>query len=219
MKPPPSFPPFALKETKKKSSSFAFQIKSLMSFLKGFARGFISARGTKRLLSSLVVVEHKGGKVVGSTLNAISAASKLGGPVSALVAGDKDDGTDAVAQTIAKTQGVTKVIVAKDARLANGLPETHAPVIVAAAKAGHFTHVLASHSAYGKNVLPRAAALLDVAQVSDIIAVESEDTFQRPIYAGIFELLILNYSPRVVCPNFNVLQKEMQLPRSSPRTR
>jgi electron transfer flavoprotein alpha subunit len=160
-------------------------LKQLQGHRRILCQGLLQAtlKGS-RLLSSLVVVEHKAGKVIGSTLNAISAASKLGGPVSALVAGDKDAGTDAVAQSIAKTQGISKVIVAKDAKLAHGLPETHAPVIVAAAKAGNFTHVLASHSAYGKNVLPRAAALLDVAQVSDIIAVESEDTFQRPIYAG-----------------------------------
>jgi hypothetical protein len=138
----------------------------------------------RRLNSTLVLVEHKDGKVVSSTLNTISAASKLGFPVSALVAGAKSDVTDAVAKAVASTAGISKVIVAKDDKFDRGLPETHAPLIVAATKAGNFSHVLASHSAYGKNVLPRAAALLDVAQVSDIIAIESPDTFQRPIYAG-----------------------------------
>lgn len=129
-------------------------------------------------------MEHKDGKVVSSTLNTISAATKLGFPVSALVAGAKTEVTDAVAKAVASTAGISKVIVAKDDKFDRGLPETHAPLIVAAAKAGGFSHVLASHSAYGKNVMPRAAALLDVAQVSDIIAIESPDTFQRPIYAG-----------------------------------
>ena len=138
----------------------------------------------RRLNSTLVLVEHKDGKVVSSTLNTISAAAKLGFPVSALVAGAKTEVTDVVAKAVASTAGISKVIVAKDDKFDRGLPETHAPLIVAAAKAGSFSHVLASHSAYGKNVMPRAAALLDVAQVSDIIAIESPDTFQRPIYAG-----------------------------------
>ncbi|KAJ3092227.1 hypothetical protein HK102_009541 [Quaeritorhiza haematococci] len=135
----------------------------------------------RRLLSSLLVVEHRDGKVVPSTLNAITAASKLGGPVSALVAGSSPEG---VAEQVAKVAGVEKVIVAKDQLYEHTLPELYAPLVVAAAKAGNFTHVLAAHSAMGKNVMPRVAALLDVAQVSDIVSVESADTFTRPIYAG-----------------------------------
>lgn len=132
-------------------------------------------------VNTLVVVEHHNGKIVGSTFNAISAAQKLGGSVTAIVAGENPD---AAASTIAKVPGVAKVIVAKDASYEHGLPEAHAPLYVAAQKAGNFTHLVAPHSAFGKNVMPRVAALLDVAQVSDVTSVESPDTFVRPIYAG-----------------------------------
>ena len=80
--------------------------------------------------------------------------------------------------------GVTKVIVAQNECYDHNLPEVYSPLIVAAQKAGSFTHVVAAHSAFGKNVLPRVAAVLDVAQVSDVLAVESPDTFVRSIYAG-----------------------------------
>ena len=93
-----------------------------------------------------------------------------------------------VAQTVAKTSGISKVLVLKNNAYEKSLAETVAPLIVSATNAGNFTHVLASHSAFGKNVLPRAAALLDVSQVSDVIGIESADTFTRPIYAGNFSL-------------------------------
>jgi electron transfer flavoprotein alpha subunit len=145
----------------------------------------------KRLQSTLVLIEHKDGKIISSTLNAVTAASKLGFPMSALVAGDQEPTTDTVAKAAASITGIQKVIVAKDAKLAKGLPEAHAPLIVAATKAGGFTHVVGAHSAYSKNVLPRAAALLDVAPISDIIAVDSADSFQRPIYAGKLTFIFL----------------------------
>ncbi|KXS11590.1 electron transfer flavo protein [Gonapodya prolifera JEL478] len=129
----------------------------------------------------LVIVEHKSGSLLPSSLSAISAALKISPSVSALVAGSN---TDAVAQSVAAVPGVSRVIVAKHEAYDHGLPETFAPLVVAATKAGQFSHVLAPHSAFGKNVMPRAAAILDVAQVSDVTAVVSEDTFVRPIYAG-----------------------------------
>lgn len=129
----------------------------------------------------MVVVEHKSGAVAAPTLNAITAASKLGGDVTALVAGSAPE---EVAKSVANVQGVSKVLVAKHDAYAHALPETLAPLIVAATKAGNFSHVVAPHSAFGKNVLPRAAAMLDVNQVSDVTGIESEDTFVRPIYAG-----------------------------------
>jgi electron transfer flavoprotein alpha subunit len=132
-------------------------------------------------VSSLVVVEHKNGQVAASTLNALSAAAKLGGQVHALVAGEAPD---AVADQVAKLAPVSKVLVASNAAYEHGLPEVHAPLIVAAQKANNYSHIIAAHSAFGKNVLPRAAALLDVAQVSDVTAIESADTFVRPFYAG-----------------------------------
>lgn len=116
-----------------------------------------------------------------STLNALTAASKLGGSVTALVAGDAPD---TVAGEVAKLSGVSKVLVAKDAAFAHALPESHASLLAETQKKLGFTHLVASHTAFGKNIMPRAAALLDVAQISDIIGVESADTFVRPIYAG-----------------------------------
>ncbi|TPX35780.1 hypothetical protein SmJEL517_g01911 [Synchytrium microbalum] len=129
----------------------------------------------------LLLIEHKDNKIAPSTLNALTAASKLASSVTALVAGPTPD---AVAATVSNLAGISKVIVAKDAAYDHGLPEFFAPLIVAASQAGGFTHIVAAHTAFGKNVLPRAAALLDVSQVSDVVSVEGPDTFVRPIYAG-----------------------------------
>jgi len=130
-------------------------------------------------MSVLVIAEHDNADLKPATLNTVSAAAKLGGDVVVLVAG-KDCG--AVADKAAKTQGVAKVLKADDARYAHGLAEPLASLIVSLA-AG-YSHVLAPATTSGKNVMPRVAALLDVAQISDISAVESADTFVRPIYAG-----------------------------------
>ena len=128
-----------------------------------------------------MIVEHKDNKISPASLNTITAASKIGGSISALVSGSSPD---SIASSVASIPGISKVIVAKEKAYDHGLAEIHAPLIAATVQAGSFTHVLASHSAYGKNVMPRTAALLDVAQVSDVISIESEDTFVRPIYAG-----------------------------------
>ncbi|KAI8594001.1 hypothetical protein BDZ88DRAFT_402276 [Geranomyces variabilis] len=141
------------------------------------ARRFSAARNA----STLVLVEHKNDKVLPVSLSAITAASKVGGDVTALVAGNAPD---SVAKTVAGMKGISKVLVAKHDAYKYALAENLAPLIVASVKAGGFSHVLAAHSAFGKNVLPRAAALLDVNQVSDITGIVSEDTFVRPIYAG-----------------------------------
>ncbi|KAF8923314.1 hypothetical protein EDD21DRAFT_367078 [Dissophora ornata] len=141
------------------------------------ARGYASAGN----VSTLLFVEHKDNKIAPSTLNALTAASKLGGSVTALVAGNAPD---AVVGAAAKLSGVSKVLVAKDAAYEHALPETQASLLVEAQKKHGFTHLIAAHSAFGKNVMPRAAAILDVAQVSDITGIESADTFVRPIYAG-----------------------------------
>ncbi|KAI9091850.1 hypothetical protein DFS34DRAFT_315964 [Phlyctochytrium arcticum] len=136
---------------------------------------------SQRYASTLLVVEHKDNKVASATLNAITAATKIGGDVTALVAGNAPD---AVVKIISGIQGISKVLVAKHEAYAHNIADSLAPLIVAATKAGKFSHVVAGHTAFGKNVIPRAAALLDVNQVSDITSVESEDTFVRPIYAG-----------------------------------
>ncbi|WP_309662404.1 electron transfer flavoprotein subunit alpha/FixB family protein [Sphingomonas sp.] len=129
-------------------------------------------------MKTLVLVEHDGKAVKDATLATVTAAAKLG-DVHLLVAG-KDVG--AVAEAAAKIAGVGKVYVADAAHLEHQLAEDVAPV--AAALMGHHDAFLASSTTTGKNIAPRVAALLDVMQISDILSVESEDTFTRPIYAG-----------------------------------
>ncbi|WP_374350225.1 electron transfer flavoprotein subunit alpha/FixB family protein [Chitinimonas sp.] len=127
----------------------------------------------------LVIAEHDNASLKAATLNTVTAAHKLGGDIHVLVAGQN---AEAAAQAAAKLAGVAKVLVADAAHLAHQLPENLAPVVVDLAKG--YSHVLAPATSAGKNLLPRVAALLDVAQISDVIAVESADTFVRPIYAG-----------------------------------
>ncbi|KAK9468493.1 hypothetical protein V1512DRAFT_259623 [Lipomyces arxii] len=132
--------------------------------------------GFRRTLASLAVLES--GSPVYSVL---SAASKVGGPITVLLAGSK---AAEAATAAAKIDGVSKVITVSSAEYDHGLPESFAPLITANVKEGGFTHVFAPATAFGKNVIPRAAALLDSQQISDITEVKSEDTFVRPIYAG-----------------------------------
>lgn len=130
-------------------------------------------------MSILVIAEHDNADLKPSTLNTVSAAKEIGGDIAILVAGSN---CGSVAESAAKIEGVTKVIKCDDGALEHGLAENLAKVIVDLA--GDYSHILAPASTYGKNVLPRAAALLDVQQISDISAVESADTFIRPIYGG-----------------------------------
>ena len=129
----------------------------------------------------LVIAEHDNGSLKAATLNTVSAAAKLGGDIDVLVAGAACAGAAAAA---AKLAGVTRVKVADAAAYAEQSAENLAALLVDAIKAGGYSHVLAPATTFGKNVLPRVAALLDVAQISDIVAIESADTFVRPIYAG-----------------------------------
>lgn len=135
----------------------------------------------RNLLSTLAIIEHQNGKVQTGTLSALSAASRLGGSIHALLAGK---GSKEIAESVAKINGIEKVLYVDNEAYDKGLPESWAPMLVENVKKGSYTHVICAHSAFGKNMLPRAAALLDVMQVSDIVGVESEDTFIRPIYAG-----------------------------------
>ncbi len=130
-------------------------------------------------MSVLVIAEHDNAGIKSGTLNTITAAGKLGGDVHVLVAGF---GCAAAAQAAAKIAGVAKVLVADAAQYAHGLAENLGDLVAGLAKG--YSHVLAPATTYGKNFLPRVAALLDVAQISDIIKIESADTFVRPIYAG-----------------------------------
>jgi electron transfer flavoprotein alpha subunit len=130
-------------------------------------------------MSSLVIAEHDNASLKASTLNTIAAALKCGGDVHVLVAGA---GCASVATAAAQIHGVSKVLVADAAAFADGLAENVAEQVIAVAAA--YSHILAPATAYGKNIAPRVAAKLDVAQISDITSVESADTFTRPIYAG-----------------------------------
>ena len=130
-------------------------------------------------MSILLIADHSNAALKSSTLNAVSAASKIGGEIHVLVAGQNAQGA---AQAASQIAGVSKVLLADSAEYANPLAENLAPLIAGLAK--NYSHVVATSSTTAKNVMPRVAALLDVQQLSDISGVESADTFQRPIYAG-----------------------------------
>ena len=130
-------------------------------------------------MTILVIAEHTNAALASATLNTVAAAQKIGGDIHVLVAGA---GCAAAAEAAAKVAGVAKVLVADNAAFAHQLPENIAPLVAELGK--NYSHVLAPATTNGKNYLPRVAALLDVDQISEIIAVESADTFKRPIYAG-----------------------------------
>ena len=130
-------------------------------------------------MAILVIADHDNANLFGATLNTVAAAQAIGGDIHVLVAGQN---AQPVADAAAKLAGVGKVLLADNAAYAHQLPENVAPLVVELA--ANYSHVLAAASTNGKNFLPRVAALLDVDQISEIIAVESADTFKRPIYAG-----------------------------------
>ena len=130
-------------------------------------------------MTALVIAEHDKSHLRGGTANAISAAAKMGADVHVLVAGS---GARAAADEASKLAGVSKVLHVDAAHYDGGVPENYAALVMTVAR--NYSHLVASASAFGKSLMPRVAALLDVAQVSEISAVESPDTFVRPIYAG-----------------------------------
>ena len=130
-------------------------------------------------MTALVIAEHDNASIKGATLNTVTAAAQCGGEVHVLVAGSN---AAAAAQAAAQIAGVSKVLHADGASLAEGLAENLAAQVLAVA--GDYSHILFPATASGKNVAPRVAATLDVAQISDITKVDSADTFERPIYAG-----------------------------------
>lgn len=130
-------------------------------------------------MTTLVIAEHDNAGLKGCTLNTVTAATQCGGDVHVLVAGS-NAGT--AAAEAAKIAGVSKVLHADAAHFADGLAENVAEQVLAVA-AG-YSHILAPATAYGKNILPRVAAKLDVSQISEITKVDAPDTFERPIYAG-----------------------------------
>jgi electron transfer flavoprotein alpha subunit len=130
-------------------------------------------------MTALVIAEHDNASIKGATLNTVTAAAACGGDVHVLVAGHN---AGAAAQAASQIAGVAKVLHADGDSLAHSLAENLAAQVLALA--GNYSHILFPATASGKNVAPRVAAKLDVAQVSDITKVDSPDTFERPIYAG-----------------------------------
>ena len=130
-------------------------------------------------MTVLVIAEHDHASLKGATLNTVSAAAQIGGDVHVLVAGHN---AGSAAQAAAQIQGVAKVIHADGESLAHGLAENVAAQVLSIAS--QYSHILFPATAAGKNVAPRVAAKLDVAQLSDVTKVVSADTFERPIYAG-----------------------------------
>ncbi|MDA8799583.1 FAD-binding protein [Gammaproteobacteria bacterium] len=130
-------------------------------------------------MSTLVIAEHDNTNLKPATLNTVAAANVIGGAVHILVAGNA---CQSVADEAAAVDGVEKVILAEDPAYENQLAESAANLIKSIAK--DYSHILAPATTFGKNVLPRLSALLDVQQISEITEVVSEDTFKRPIYAG-----------------------------------
>tara|TARA_B100000700_G_scaffold140927_1_gene156901 strand:- start:1042 stop:1995 length:954 start_codon:yes stop_codon:yes gene_type:complete len=130
-------------------------------------------------MSILVLSEHSNNEIKSSTLNTISAASKIEDDIHVLVIGHE---SSKVVETISKVKQVSKILHLDDEYFQNSIAENIAPVLVKVAE--NYSHILAPASTFGKNVMPRVAALLDLSQISDVIKIESEDTFVRPIYAG-----------------------------------
>jgi electron transfer flavoprotein alpha subunit len=130
-------------------------------------------------MTNLVIVEHDNNEIAAATLHAVTAAQQIGGDIDLLVAGENCAG---IAEAAAKISGIATVKLADDAIYAHHLAENLASLIVETA--GSYSHVLVAATTFGKNVMPRASALLDKAQISEIVEVKSADTFVRPIYAG-----------------------------------
>ena len=130
-------------------------------------------------MAVLVIAEHDHGTLKGATLNTVAAAQKIGGEIHVLVAGHNADGA---ARAAAQIAGIAKVLNAEAPHLGEFLAENVSALVVSIAK--NYSHILAPATSNGKDVMPRVAALLDAQQISEIVAVESPDTFVRPIYAG-----------------------------------
>lgn len=129
----------------------------------------------------LVIAEHNNVSLKASTLHTVTAATQCGQNIHVLVAGHNCAGAAAAA---ARISGVSKVLVADARQFADGLAENVSEQVLALAMAGSYSHLLAPATAYGKNILPRVAAKLDIGQISEVTRVISSDTFERPVYAG-----------------------------------
>ena len=158
-------------------------------------------------MSILVIAEHNNTEVKSSTLNTISAASKLGDEIEVLVLGSNIEN---ISKEISSYQHVSKVIFLDSEKFEYAIAENIEPVILSIAE--NYSHILAPATTFGKNVMPRVSVKLDVAQISDIINIESEDTFIRPIYAGNALATVSSKDPKKVITvrptSFDVVAKE-----------
>ncbi|KXJ28801.1 electron transfer flavoprotein subunit alpha, mitochondrial [Exaiptasia diaphana] len=134
-----------------------------------------------RNASTLVIAEHNDKALAPITLNAVTAANKLGGEVTALVAGTN---CGPIVEELSKVKGISKILVAQHDAYKGFLPEVLTPLVMATQNQFNFSHITAGATAFGKGLLPRVAALLDVGALSDVTEIQSEDTFVRTIYAG-----------------------------------
>ena len=158
-------------------------------------------------MSILVIAEHNNIEVKSSTLNTISAASKLGDEIEVLVLGSNIEN---ISKEISSYKHVSKVIFLDSQKFEHAIAENIEPAIVSIAE--NYSHILAPATTFGKNVMPRVSVKLDVAQISDIISIESEDTFIRPIYAGNALATVRSKDPKKVITvrptSFDVVAKE-----------
>lgn len=141
----------------------------------------MSSTVAARFASTLAIIEHSNGTILPSTFKTLTAAKQVGGDLTALVVGSE---ASSIASQVSKIDGISKVLVANNSAYDRGLAENLSDLLTENIKKSNFTHVFVSSSAFGKNVLPRASADLDVQPISDIIKVTDENTFIRPIYAG-----------------------------------
>ena len=147
-------------------------------------------------MSVLLIAEHDNSNLKVFTLNAISAASKIDADIHVLVAGNKCEN---VAKKVAAVPIVKKVLHSDSPNYENYLAENLAPLIVKLAES--YTHIISSANTFGKNFMPRVAALLDTSQISDIIKINSADTFIRPIYAGNAFATVKSNDEKKMCNN------------------
>lgn len=137
------------------------------------SRSPLQSAALARLASTLAILEQREGSLNTASLGAVTAGKKLGGSIHGFIAGQN---VKSVAEEAAKVDGLEKIVMVENEAYSRGLAENWAPLLVENIKKGGYTHVIVGHSAFGKNLLPRVAALLDVQQISDIMGIESEDS-------------------------------------------
>lgn len=136
-------------------------------------RAPLKASSLRRLASTLAILEQRDGGLNSASLGAVTAGQKLGGSIHGFIAGKN---VKSIAEQAAKVKGLEKIIAVENEAYERGLAENYAPLLVENIKKGGYTHVIVGHSAFGKNLLPRVAALLDVQPLSDVMKIENEDS-------------------------------------------